>query len=356
MTTVSLAAALSFTPTITLADEPWVVNDLSVVLLDDVEVPATETGPLVEVLVREGNSVTRGQTLARLDDREAQLEQKTAETELEIAVALAENSHAAELAEKDLSQKKQLSKQHELLRGIARRKAENQVRILASVKAEGVAKNELDRATRARQQFVDSVSRSEIDGLRLSYDRTKLETKQAEFERQIDELTANSEDEATAVHLLNIESAKIELARAVDSQRIAGLQAELKRHETALAKLAVAKRQIISPIDGIVVELLQKSGDWVKQGDPLMRVVRLNRLRAEGFVPSHMISQLRKQRSVVLSGSFEPGQTVERQGRIVFISPEVDPVNNEVRFWVEFDNPELDVLPGMRMTMTSDEL
>ena len=46
-----------------------------------------------------------------------------------------------------------------------------------------------------------------------------------------------------------------------------------------------------------------------KQGDPVMRVIRLNRLRAEGFVPSSMISQLRKQRSVILSGSFEPGET-----------------------------------------------
>ena len=44
---------------------------------------------------------------------------------------------------------------------------------------------------------------------------------------------------------------------------------------------------------------------------------------------------------------------IRREGRIVFISPEIDPVNEEVRFWVEFDNSTLDVLPGMRLSLKS---
>ena len=37
---------------------------------------------------------------------------------------------------------------------------------------------------------------------------------------------------------------------------------------------------------------------------------------------------------------------------MVFISPEIDPVNHEVRFWVEFDNSDGDVLPGLRALLT----
>ncbi len=66
-----------------------------------------------------------------------------------------------------------------------------------------------------------------------------------------------------------------------------------------------------------------------------------------------MIDQLRQNRSVHLTIQMGADSTVEREGQIVFISPEIDPVNKEVRFWVEFDNPKLDVLPGMRLSLRS---
>ncbi len=48
---------------------------------------------------------------------------------------------------------------------------------------------------------------------------------------------------------------------------------------------------------------------------------------------------------------FANGATIERTGQVVFISSEIDPVNNEVKFRVEFDNPDQDVLPGMRLRL-----
>jgi multidrug efflux pump subunit AcrA (membrane-fusion protein) len=45
---------------------------------------------------------------------------------------------------------------------------------------------------------------------------------------------------------------------------------------------------------------------------------------------------------------------VEFPGKIVFIDPEIDPVNAQVRVWVEVPNPGLRLRPGMRANMTLD--
>ena len=329
------------------------VDEMVVVLIDAVDVPANETGVIAEINVHEGHAVTAGQQLGMLDDRKARLQESLARTQLEIATEMAGNALATDVAKKKLAEQQQLAKQHEITREIAGRKAENDVRVLASSKTEAVAKNELDRATRARQEYVDSVSRSEIDGLRLTYEKTRLETQQADFELKIDVLHAASENEAATGHALSIERSKIEVEQAIADQRVQQLQAQLQQHQTQLAALTTLQHKIVSPISGVVVQRFRNKGDWVTAGDPVVRVIRLNRLRAEGFVPSETIDQLRQNRIVQLTIEMGADKTVQREGEIVFISPEIDPVNNEVRFWVEFDNPELDVLPGMRLRLRS---
>ena len=350
MTAVAMTFALAArNPAI--AEQTLAVDEMVVVLIDAVNVPASETGMIAEIVVREGNAVISGQQLGRLDDRQAQLEESLAQKQLEIAMEKALSGHATDLAKKQLAQQIQLTKQHEIAGEIADRKAENEFRILASSKSEAVAKNELDRATRARQEFADSVSKSEIDGLRLAYQRMSLETQQADFERRIDVLHAEAEKQAAAGHALSIDRARIEVAQADAEHRVQQLQVELQQHQTQLSQLATVRHRIIAPLDGVVVELFRNKGDWVTAGDPVIRVIRLNRLRAEGFIASERIDSLRNHRSVQLTIQIGADSFVEREGEVVFISPEIDPVNNEVRFWVEFDNPKFDVLPGMRLSL-----
>lgn len=83
----------------------------------------------------------------------------------------------------------------------------------------------------------------------------------------------------------------------------------------------------------------------------MIRVIGLKRLSAEGFVPADKLTLLRDNPSVKLEIQTADGVTIERTGQIVFVSSEVDPVNNEISFRVEFDNPNRDVLPGMRLRL-----
>jgi len=274
---------------------------------------------------------------------------------LEIANENARSGLAAELAEKKLAQEMQLAKEHKFKKQIADRKAENDVSVQASKKAELVAENELSRAVKARRQFVDSVSESEIDNLRLSYERSVLETKQAEFERVIDGLQAEAEAEAANSHQLGVERYTLELAQAKVEQRVQELQAELQRHQLQLAELASSLQTIKSPIDGVVVERFRNLGDWVKAGEPLVRVIRLDRLRAEGFISADQLDSIKVNQKVNLTIVRSEKSIVEREGVVKFISRELEPVSSEIRFWVEFDNASLDVLPGMRLSLSVSE-
>lgn len=60
-------------------------------LISDVDVPAQESGPLVMMTVREGQSIQAGEELARIDDRLGQLRLETAETKFSAATQKANN-------------------------------------------------------------------------------------------------------------------------------------------------------------------------------------------------------------------------------------------------------------------------
>ena len=83
-----------------LAGETITVNEMQVVLIDSVDVPASQDGAIAAISVDEGQSVSVGDELARLDDRKMKIEEHLARTRLEIANESAQSGLAAELAAK----------------------------------------------------------------------------------------------------------------------------------------------------------------------------------------------------------------------------------------------------------------
>lgn len=337
------------------AAETLGATKMVVKLIHERDVPARETGLLLDVGIREGSSVKRGQILGKLDDRKAKLEEQLAGVQTQVAEKQAESNHALKMARQDSDQQQEMDEQQKLLTSIAHRKAENRVRVLAAEKAQAVAKNELARATRARAEFADAVSISEIDGLRLAHERSQLEAQQAEFEREIDALNAKSEDRASRIQAISVQQSKIAVEQAGLDQEIAKLQAIASRHSAKLSTLSVQRHQVISPISGTVVHVYKQPGEWVTAGDPIARIVHLDRLRAEGFVRTRHLQQLKSLAVVKLVRYHEDGSSVTKEGEIVFISPEVDPVNDEVAFWAEFDNEDHAILPGMQMELVASD-
>jgi macrolide-specific efflux system membrane fusion protein len=202
---------------------------------------------------------------------------------------------------------------------IAKTKAENDVNVRFSKKSVEVAKAELARSLESIKRFPKSISESEMDRLRLLVEKGTLEVEQAEHDFTV-----------------------------------AGLARHVKANELQSVEQKAANRRVLAPIKGVVVQIQRHQGEWVKPGDTVLRILRLDRLRAEGYIKAKYLGKVAKGREVRLTVELPQGGEVKLPGKIVFLDPQIEPVNAQLRVWAEFSNPDLQLLPGMRAKMTID--
>ncbi len=130
------------------------------------------------------------------------------------------------------------------------------------------------------------------------------------------------------------------------------MNTELKDSELAAASLNVERRRIVSPLDGMVVQVKRHQGEWVQAGESVVRVLRLDRLRAEGFVSSKQLGASAVGRPVTVRVDLPERPKAAFVGKLVFVSPEVNPVNGQIRVWAELENQDLLLRPGVAAEMT----
>jgi multidrug resistance efflux pump len=100
----------------------------------------------------------------------------------------------------------------------------------------------------------------------------------------------------------------------------------------------VERRLLRAPFEGDVTEIHLHVGEWAEEGKPIMRIVRMNRLRVEGFVkvrdilPADIVG-----RQVRVEAELAQGSTQTFSGEITFVSPVVQ-AGGEYRVWAEVAN------------------
>lgn len=201
---------------------------------------------------------------------------------------------------------------------IAKEEAGNDKKVRAATKTSDVAASELARAKESVEKYRDAVPAAELDRLKLAAEKAVIDIEQAEHEL-----------------------------------RAAKLTHQLKENEHALAEHNVAKRKIVAPLAGMVVQVHKHAGEWVQPGDKVVRVIRLNRLRVEAFL-SRQDAETQGElvgRSVSLTVTIA-GKPLEFTGKVVHTHPEINPLNGQVRIWAEVDNRDLRLRPGMQGTLT----
>lgn len=328
------------------AETPQCVGPLLIKLIDQVDVPALVEGQLVSMDVRLGTSVREGDVLATIDPEASETRLAIAETEYRVSTQKQSQYSEDKVLAKEYSEKRAAVEQQELIAEIAAKNAENDIRVLAAQKAEAVAKNEWQRAAKARNRFADSVSDSELESLRLKFERAQLETSQARFERRQDQLSSRAESHGVQVASLAADRAEIKQQVAVAGAKTLELEVLAKSQLVAMHKLDLKRHRVTSPLEGTVAEVYKQKGEWVRPGDSVFRVINLQHFYAEGF----------------LTGNVRPkvGQTVRLQqseknttGRVEFVSPEKDPVSGEFRFLVRLAGGVF--LPGDRVDIDWNE-
>lgn len=196
---------------------------------------------------------------------------------------------------------------------IARKKRQSDIDLRLAKGRAAVAQNELERAESANARLANTYGPKEVDRLRLVASSAQIEIERASYDRELFEL-----------EVLNAEN------------------------EYRQAEELLAQHQIRSPAIGIVASLNRRVGEWVEPGTELLRIVRIDRLRVEGFISGaaaskNLVGSLAKV-TVMVDGD---AKLVE--GRVVFVSTEANSINGQIRVYLEIDNSQGEFLPGMRV-------
>ena len=169
-------------------------------------------------------------------------------------------------------------------------------------------------------KFPKSVSQTELDRLKLLADKSVLEIEQAQHD---------------------LEQFKLAL--------------RIKQHDLERAVLQLERCTIAAPFPGMVVQWKKQRGEWVELGAPVARLIRLNRLRVEAFLAANTLPANLVGRPVRLFVETPREQSPAKyEGKLVFVHPEIDPVNGQVRIWAEIENTDLTLRPGQTAMMVID--
>lgn len=201
--------------------------------------------------------------------------------------------------------------------------AESDINVRYANAAADVAEAEYLAAIEANKRVAGTFPITEIRQLKLAWHKAFLQINQSELEKQVSGFTATA-----------------------------------KGGEVKLSNTNIEDRRLLSPTAGQVVERYKLPGEWVQQGDPVVRIMRLDRLRVEGFVKAseYDLNDL-ADRPVKITVLLARGRTVEASGKIIFINPVIE-TGDSYRVWAEVVNRQEDnhwlLRPGQSATMTID--
>ncbi len=307
--------------------------------------PALERGQLKQVIGEPGDSVPAAQMLAVLDDVEATLSLELARLDLAIAEKQHQDSVAVPIAKATLSEAMLLLDQARLEHQAFKAVAEADIGVRQATKDSEVSQTELDRATVARQEFSSSVSEQQMSKLTLTRDQDLLKVEKSRHDQSVDLLRSRSKESLVSQQQVAVQRLEQSLKEAESAQEIAELKIQSLKKAAAIAEARLDRRRLKAPFAGMIVEKLRNTGEWVESGDPVLRVLRLDVLLVEGYVSATLVSpKLRGHKVTVVCDVAGTPRKVE--GTIVFVSPEIDSVSQQVQVRAEISNPDFALRPG----------
>lgn len=203
----------------------------------------------------------------------------------------------------------------------AKVESENDINVRYSEAAADVADAQVLTGVEANQRVPGSVTQAQMREWKLSAKKFRLEIEQSRFKMRTD-----------------------------------AMDAEVLKTQMEAAQEASNRHKIRAPLDGVVIELKYHEGEWVQPGDTLLRILRIDRLRIEGFLKAEEYGHAElKGRAVSVNVMLAHGRKETFQGKVVYVDPLVE-AGGEFRVRVEVlnrkENDSWLLNPGTTAEMT----
>jgi RND family efflux transporter MFP subunit len=137
-------------------------------------------------------------------------------------------------------------------------------------------------------------------------------------------------------------------------------QQEVNKAELALAHQVLDEHTIRAPFDGIIIKRMKNPQESVRANEAVVELANLGKLGITAYVPLQYAYRVKEGQVVeiqprlhVQSGEVMPIEKKRFRGKITFVDPQIQAdIGEEVRIHAEFENPNLELRPGLRVQMT----
>ncbi len=305
--------------------------------LTEVDLAFKIPGRLVELNVREGDWVKKGDVIARLDSTQleqerardqagvlsAQSQRQQLQTAIEYQKATLESDVAARRAELNQAQ----AKLDELLAGSRKQEIQQAEAALADAKAnEELARADLERARTLIKN--EDISKSQFDQAQTRYESMRALTRQAQERLDLVKEGPRSEEIAGARAAVARAQAAVRAAEAnrLELQR---KEEELKQRQAdiqrAIAQVGITKTQIddtviTAPMDGVIEVKSAEVGEVLAAGTTVVTLGDLEHPWLRAYINEPDLPLVKLNQKVKLTNDAHKTYW----GRISFISPEAE--------------------------------
>lgn len=341
--------------------------------LTQVDIAFKTSGRLTDLYVGEGDTVKKGQVVARLD-RDQLLRQRdreeaslaSAQATLEEASSALKYQEATNTADLEV-RKAEISSATAKLQELKNGSRPQEVQAAQAQVA--VAQSELDRAKKDwdRAQVLikqDDISTSQFDDFRHRYDAATANLKDATEHAALVTAGPRSEtiDEAGAQVTRAEAGLKLSQANEIETQRrtqeIAMRRAEIARSraQIALIDAQLADTVAISPIDGVVLVKAADPGEVLAPGTSVVTVGDIDHPWLRAYIGERDLGRVKLGDKLKVTTDSYPGKTYD--GRLTFISSEAEFTPKQIqtseervklvyRVKIEIDNPRHELKSNM---------
>ncbi len=320
--------------------------------------PATEAqvapkimSNVTAVYVQEGDRVSRGQVIARLESRDLQAQVAQAQAAVNAASAGSGRAYTAIDLQKAQTSTgiasaqaalKAAQEQLSLVKAGPRKQQRAQAHF-AVAQAEAQLKNaqiELDRMQRLYDQ--DVIPKQRLDSTQMAYDIAKAQFESAKEQANLTEEGSRTQDISAAQQQVRQAEENLRMAKAsiiqnrmsVSNAKVAASGVNQARAALQFARTQLAYATITAPTSGVVSARMVDPGDTVSPGIPMISIQADSNYRLEVTVPDSAAGSMSVGKSVnVIIGAAERTAV----GKVALISPAGDAGSH--KFLVKVDLP-----------------
>ncbi|MBV9400786.1 MAG: efflux RND transporter periplasmic adaptor subunit [Bryobacterales bacterium] len=307
--------------------------------LTDVDLSFKVAGKLIELNVREGDWVKKGDIIARLDSAQlmqqrardeaavvnAQSQYQQLQTSIEYQRATLESDVAVRRAELNQAQ----AKLDELLAGSrAQEIQQSQAQVNDAIAWNDAARQDWDRAQTLYKN--EDISRSQYDQAKAKYDSTQAQLRQAQERFALVKEGPRKEEiegaRATVVRgqaaVRQAEANRLELQRKEQELEARKSDIDRARAQVGITKTQIDDAVIAAPIDGVIEVKSAEVGEVLAAGTTVVTLGDLDHPWLRAYINEKDLGRVKLNQEAALKTDSFPNKTY--MGRISFISPEAE--------------------------------